>query len=200
MTSNFSRVAISRYLFLAGCTVAVLPAQTMRFSDSSKPEITYAYVLRSTVNTISGSWSGSAPLLRYAQSHTGTYVVFSEGGVLRRLDTPARMLELERAQAPMRELEAKQKALGAEQTPLEEQQRRLEAQQQAAQDPQEHSRVGIVQGAIGREQGTIGRVQGEIGRQQGEVGRAFNGKVQSMIEDCFRDKSCPLVATETARR
>ena len=200
MTSRSSRISISRYLLLAGCAVAGLPAQTIHFSDESKPEITYAYVVRSSVNTISGSWSGSAPLLRYAQSHPGSYLVFSEDGVLRRLDLPARISALEQLEVPMRELEARQKALQAEQKPLEEQQRRLEAQQQAAVDPQEKGRVGILQGAIGQEQGAIGRVQGGIGRQQGELGRAFNGKVKAMISECLKDNSCPQVVTETAHR
>ena len=203
MNSRWNRCSMYWNLSLVGCAFSVLHAQNIGPADGSTSPHPFAYVLRSSASIFSvswlGNWSGSSPLLRYAHDHPGSYVVFSENGALRRLDTPACMRELEQAQLPLRELDAKQKALGQEQKPLEEQQKRLAAQQRAAESPQEQGRVGMVQGAIGGEQGVIGRLQGEIGKQQGEIGRALNERVQALIDACVRDGSCPRIATDTAQ-
>ena len=192
------RIALAGSL-LAAAVAIQSGAQSPQEAKSAKDRA-FVYVAGSSMNTFSGEWSGMAPLLRYTKSHSGTYVVFSEGGALYRLDTPALMTDLERTLAPMRELEAKQKVLAAEQKPLATQQRSLGAQQRAATDPETMGRVGAVQGAIGQEQGAIGRVQGEIGRRQGEIGRVFGEKVQTMISACLADRSCPRVESETASR
>lgn len=180
--------------------IAAAQSISTSYSNASTSGRTFAYVVDSSMKTFSGYWSGSAPGLRYAQAHPGTYLVFIEGGVLHRLDTPARLAQLEKLQAPMRELEAKQKALAAEQKPLAAQQRELGAQQKAAKDPDEMGRIGAAQGAIGQEQGEIGAVQGAIGQKQGDVGRAFYSEVQGQITACLADGSCPAVTSEAARR
>ena len=185
---------------LTALGVTQAPAQSPTYVNAPAPGRTFAYVVDSSMKTFSGGWSGSAPALRYAQNHPGSYVVFSNGGVLHRLDTPARLAELERTLAPMRELEARQKALAAEQKPLAAQQRDLGAQQRAASDPEEKGQLGAAQGAIGQEQGAIGAVQGTIGQKQGEIGRAFYAQVQTFLSACLADGSCPQVRSETAQR
>ena len=185
---------------LVASAIGTVSAQSTTYMNSSHAGRTFAYVVDSSMKTFSGDWSGSVPALRYTKSHPGSYLVFSEGDVLHRLDTPARLADLERTLAPMRELEAKQKALAAEQKPLAAKQRDLGAQQRAASDPEEMGRLGAAQGAIGQEQGDIGAVQGNIGQKQGEIGRAFYAQVQTFISACLADGSCPQVTAETAQR
>ncbi len=161
---------------------------------------TFAFVVHSQVLTISGEWRPIFQISRYAHDHTGTYIVFTQDGELRRLDKPESVNEAERMYSPMRELAVKQKVLDALQKPLDKQQDRLGAEQKAATDPSEKEHIGVAQGALGAEQGDIGQLQGAIGRQQGEVGRAFYNRVQAMLSACVVDGTCPRVTTEAAQR
>ena len=177
-----------------------LASMAQTHSETLGSQRAFVYVERSSPHTISCGSSDAAPLLRYAKSHEGTYLVFAENGTLHRLDRPAQMTELEHGYAPMRELEAKQKALGAEQAPLAARQRALAAQQRAASAPDEMRRIGELQGALGEQQGALGAKQGAIGEQQGALGRQFSAKVQDMLNACLADGSCPAVSTEAAKR
>lgn len=198
MYQELSRFYLSS-LFVAALGASPASAQTAMQVNSSAPERPFAYVMNSAMRTSSGYGSGSAAVLRYAKSHPGSYVVFTDGGALHRLDAPASLSELERTLAPMRELATRQKALAAEQRPLAAQQRDLGAQQRAARDPEEMGRLGAAQAAIGQEQGDLGAVQGIIGRKQGEIGRAFHEKVRTLIGACLADGSCPQVAEASAQ-
>ena len=170
------------------------------FNDGDASHRSFALVVESSPVTINGSWHGTNDLARYAQEHAGTYIVFEDGGALRRLETPDRLAEAQHLYEPMRALAARQRALAAEQQPLAEQQRALAAQQQAATSPDEMRRIGAIQSDLGAQQGDIGRIQGEIGRQQGQIGRAFYARVQTMLTACLADGSCPRVPVEAARR
>lgn len=169
-------------------------------NDSDPHQRSFALVVESSVVTMNGGWHPIAQLARYAGSHAGTYIVFTQDGQLRRLENPQRLAEAQQLYEPMRALAAKQQALAAEQKPFAEQQRALDSQQRAATDPHEMTRIGAEQAAVGREQGEIGQLQGAVGRQQGEIGRAFYNRVQVFLDACLADGSCPRVAREIAQR
>ena len=173
--------------------------QHMYFVDGSEMQRPFALVSGSSVVTINGQWKALGALTRYAQSHAGHYLAFLQDGTLRRLEDPAKVAEAERLYAPMGALAAKQEALAAEQRPLAAQQQALGVQQRAATDPETMGRIGAQQGALGAQQGALGAKQGEIGRQQGELGRAFYQRVQTMLDACLADRTCPRV-DETAKR
>ncbi len=171
-----------------------------REAEDTTPHRSFALVSGSSV-MLNGAWEDGSPLNLYAHAHQGHYIVFWQEGTLHRLDTPARIADIERDYAPMAPLAARQKELAARQKPFAEQQKTLAAQQRAAAgNPAEQGRIGGEQGKIGQLQGDIGRQQGEIGRQQGEIGRAVYAKVQTMLDGCLADRSCPAVASESARR
>ncbi len=195
---HFVRVLMSALLLLSA-SASLASAQDEAHEDAM-PHRSFALVQSSSV-TLNGSWEDGSPLQIYAHSHPGHYLVFWQGGALHRLDTPARIAEVERDYAPMAPLEARQKELAARQKPFAEQQKTLAAQQrEAAGNPDEQGRIGQQQGKVGQLQGNIGRQQGEMGRQQGEIGRAVYVKVQGMLTACLTDSSCPRVAAETDGR
>lgn len=193
--------AACAFSILSLSVVAQSKPDTSYFNDAGDAnQRSFALVVESSPVTISGSWHGTTDLARYAQDHAGTYIVFVDKGVLRRLENPNRLAEAQHLYEPMRALETKQRALAAEQQPLAAQQRALGTQQRAATDPDEMRRIGAIQTEIGAQQGNIGRIQGTIGRQQGEIGRAFHARVESMLDACLADGTCPRVTTEAAQQ
>lgn len=163
--------------------------------DSGNTGRTFALVQGNDVS-LNGSWQHGDALSRYAHEHAGHYIVFLDGDQLHRMDSASDVTQAEQAYAPMLPLEVRQKALADQQKPLSDQQRTLAEQQRAAVgNPAEQGRIGQEQGDLGRQQGEIGRKQGEIGRQQGEVARAFYAKVQTMINTCLANNTCPRVTS-----
>ena len=194
--------------FVASLALSLLPvalfAQTspeIAYSAGSDgPPRSFALVVQSSLVSESGDWHAIAQLAHYAQRHPGTYIVFTQDGVLRRLDTPKGLAEAQHLYDPVRQLAKSQEVLAAEQKPLAEQQQSLGAQQRAATDPHQMTRIGAAQAALGREQGDLGQQQGAIGREQGELGRVAYHRVQSMLDACVADRSCLPVTDETAQR
>lgn len=183
---------------LLGLVTPVFAAQKPAEEHGAPPEDSvakrsFSLVLGSAVETVRMTWGQGDTLEEYVHSHPGRYLVFSQEGVLHRLDREPDVHAAEAAYAPMQALEARQKALAAQQRPLAEQQKALAAEMRGASTPVEMQRIGAAQGSLGRQQGEIGGKQGEIGRRQGELGRALNASVQRMIDTCLRDGSCPVV-------
>ena len=193
-----SAAALCFSLLPLGILAQTKPENTVIFNDGESSR-SFALVVGSSVETLEGEWHEESPLLRYTQSHPGTYLVFTKDGQLYRLDDPARIAEAERTYAPMRELASKQKALAAEQKPLADKQHALGAEQRSAATAEEHERIGMEQGAVGAQQAQIGRQQGEIGRQQGDLGRALYRQLQTMSDACLADGTCPRVPGEASR-
>ena len=198
---NKTRLAASLAFLLLPCSLfAQGKPDASYFDDADGPQQSFALVVQSFVVTMNGGWHPTAGLARYTHDHAGTYIVFAQGGELRRLDAAEALAEAQRLYAPMHDLATKQEALAAEQRPLAAQQGVLAAQQRAATNPQEMTRIGAEQAALGQQQGDIGRLQGAIGQKQGEIGRAFYKRVQGMLTACMANGSCPPVAAEAARQ
>ncbi len=186
---------VSALLLISG---AVVRAQQPSTPPVPPPERTFAIVEGSSIRTFQGSWQPSSPLFRYVHDHPGTYVVFTQGDGLYRLDKPDQIAEVRRLYAPMKEYSVQQEALARTQKPLARDQQALAAQQRETADPAEKGRIGTAQGAIGQEQGEIGAVQGELGRQQGQIGKAAYKQMQVIFDRCLADGSCVRTGAETS--
>ena len=145
----------------------------------------------------SGGWSADNGLRTYAKAHPdASFLVFAQGGMLFRLDTPAELQRLAEMHEPLESLGALQAQLSRSMAPLSEQQSNLSAQMRATSHPKD-------MGRIGHEMGVIGQQQGVIGREQGVLGRAFYASTQELIDKCLTEKTCTAVgpaAPATARR
>lgn len=186
--------------FLACLLVSGLAAAAQEQSTAgapTSPDRTFAIVERSSVRAIQGSWQRSSPLLRYVHDHSGTYVVFAQGGELYRMDRPDQIAEVERLYAPMQELAVRQEAFAKAQKPLARNQQTLAAQQRDTISPMEKGRIGEAQGAIGQEQGDLGALQGDLGRQQGEVAKAAYRRMQTIFDRCLTDQSCSRIGASS---
>ena len=164
------------------------------------PQRTFVLVAGSTVETIAGDGRQVEAVQRYAQSHSGNYIVFAEGGALFRLERPEDLAEAARLAAPLRELGTKQEALAAKQAPLAKKQQELAEKMRSAAGPAEMGRIGEEQGRLGAEQGRIGEQQGKLGEQQGAAGKVLNDRVQDMIAGCLRDHSCKRVDEDASTK
>ncbi len=151
--------------------------------------------LRGTMNVQRyGRWDNGSRLVEYAQMHRGEeFLVFEQGGVLYRLDTPAELRSLAELYQPLQHLGSLQSELAASMAPLSMQQAALGEQMRATHNYAMMGRIGRQQGSIGRRQGEIGREQGVIGRQQGVLGRALYQNAQEAIDRCLKEKSCAAV-------
>lgn len=149
--------------------------------------------------TQEGGWSESNALRRYAAAHPtlagGNFVLFQDaGGPIRQLTQPESLARVQATYAPMKALNAQQAALATQQKPLALQQSALATEMRAAGSPAQMTEIGQRQGKIGRQQGEIGHQQGVIGQQQGTVGRAFYAQLQSILDACLQNNTCPAVA------
>ena len=153
-----------------------------------------------------GGWRESDGLRQFAQAHAGdaggNFIVFHDAdGVIHEIAGRQINTEVQAIYAPMRALNVQQEALAAQQKPLAAQQHALGEQMRAAATPAEMATLGREQGRIGHLQGVIGQQQGAIGQQQGAVGRAFYARLQTAIDTCLREGSCPVVGrVDVARR
>jgi hypothetical protein len=161
----------------------------------------------------SGGWGDGDHLRTYADVHNGKYILFVSNGTLYRFDSPEKLAELERLNAPAKELSAQQKVLAAQQKKLADGQKPFAAQQAALsremreakntadiqQIAAQESAVGHEQGVLGGQQGMLGHQQGEIGRQQGILGKQLYNRVQAMIDEGLLQKTCTPAEAEHAQ-
>lgn len=217
------RTAVCAASALAGLTLFA-QTQTTYTSGDNKAQRSFAVVDEASIGSFQGSWNEESPVLRYAHQHpTGRYVVFTDKGVLYRLDNGKRLDEIREMYAPLKELSKRQEALAQAQQPLARQQallartqqplaqeqRSLAQQQRGASNPADQGRLGRAQGILGEQQGDLGRaqgilgeqqgqigaIQGELGRKQGEIARANYTRMQTIFDGCLADGSCSRVSS-----